>query len=92
VDRLERQGFVARSRPESDRRRVLASITPAGRAMVEDATGRLNAEVFERPGLPHAEVLELTGLLHGLRAAAGDSVATSPAGAPTGGDPLSPPT
>lgn len=76
VDRLVRQGFVERARREGDRRVVLAAITPAGRVVVEDATERLNAAVFSRPGLPAAEVTELTGLLGRLRAEAGDVVTT----------------
>src|SRR3954470_20092917 len=41
VDRLEKQGYVERSRREADRRVVLATITPAGRAVVETATAGL---------------------------------------------------
>lgn len=77
VDRLVRQGFVERQRPEGDRRVVLAAITEAGREVVEAATERLNAEVFARPGLPDAEVAELTQLLGRVRAEAGDDVAVS---------------
>ena len=76
VDRLVRQGFVERARREDDRRVVLAAITPAGRAVVEEATERLNTAVFSRPGLLTAEVAELTGLLGRLRAEAGDVVTT----------------
>lgn len=72
VDRLERQGYVARSRSTGDRRVVLAAITAAGREAVETATVGLNTEVFEKPGLGH--VTELTALLTELRAAAGDRV------------------
>jgi DNA-binding MarR family transcriptional regulator len=74
VDRLEKQGYVVRSRRESDRRVVLATITDAGRAVVEDATGGLNSSVFEVPGLSSAELAELTRLLGVLRAGAGDRV------------------
>jgi DNA-binding MarR family transcriptional regulator len=77
VDRLERQGLVERSRRETDRRVVLASITPSGRERVEVATERLNDEVFRRPGLDPAQVLELTRLLADFRATAGDFVAPS---------------
>ncbi|MEP9382546.1 MarR family transcriptional regulator [Nocardioides sp. KR10-350] len=72
VDRLERQGYVARSRGEQDRRVVLAAITDAGREAVETATVGLNTEVFEKPGVEH--VRELTRLLGELRASAGDTV------------------
>lgn len=72
VDRLEKQGYVVRSRSEEDRRVVLAAITDAGREAVEAATVGLNSEIFEKPGLD--EVTELTALLTQLRAAAGDAV------------------
>jgi DNA-binding MarR family transcriptional regulator len=74
VDRLERQGYVARARRDDDRRVVLASITDAGRAIVERATDGLNGEVFERPGLPGSELADLTRLLGVLRALGGDTV------------------
>lgn len=74
VDRLVRQGYVRRGRSTADRRVVLASLTDAGRAVVEEATEGLNREVFQRPGLPPEQVVELTGLLGRLRADAGDHV------------------
>lgn len=74
VDRLEKQGYVARSRQDSDRRVVLASITDAGRSVVEEATAGLNSSVFENPGLSAAELADLTRLLGVLRAGAGDQV------------------
>ena len=75
VDRLVRQGYAERLRRESDRRVVLASLTDAGRDVVEQATAGLNAHVFEGPGLPAPDVLRLTDLLGQVRAAAGDHVA-----------------
>jgi len=74
VDRLEKQGYVARSRQDSDRRVVLASITPAGRDVVEQATAGLNTSVFESPGLSSPELADLTRLLGLLRSGAGDHV------------------
>lgn len=75
VDRLERQGYVARSRGEHDRRVVLAALTDAGREAVETATVGLNTEVFEKPGFATPEgVTGLTALLDELRASAGDHV------------------
>ncbi|WP_028660452.1 MarR family winged helix-turn-helix transcriptional regulator [Nocardioides insulae] len=74
VDRLEKQGYVVRSRGEQDRRIVLAEITEAGRKIVEEATVGLNAEVFARPGLATDEVARLTDLLNDFRAGAGDPV------------------
>lgn len=74
VDRLEKQGYVARTRSETDRRVVLASITDAGREVVGRATAGLNQQVFESPGLTPLEVTRLTALLGAFRAAAGDRV------------------
>jgi DNA-binding MarR family transcriptional regulator len=74
VDRLEKQGYVERLRSADDKRVVLASITPGGRAVVEKATDGLNTEVFERPGLADGPLDELTRLLGVLRADAGDTV------------------
>jgi DNA-binding MarR family transcriptional regulator len=74
VDRLEGQGYVVRSRRDDDRRVVLATITEAGRAVVEDATAGLNASVFEDHGLSAAQLADLTALLGVLRARGGDHV------------------
>ena len=51
VDRLESQGYVLRSRRDDDRRVVHATITDAGRDVVERATDGLNRSVFDDPGL-----------------------------------------
>ncbi|PUA79681.1 MarR family winged helix-turn-helix transcriptional regulator [Nocardioides currus] len=74
VERLVRQGYVERLRREDDRRVILAALTDAGRDVVERATLGLNRDVFERPGIPTADVLRLTELLGELRSAAGDHV------------------
>ena len=74
VDRLEKQGYVARSRQDSDRRVVLAAITPTGREVVEEATVGLNRDVFEDHGLTSTDLADLTRLLGVLRAGAGDHV------------------
>ncbi len=75
VDRLERQGYVARVRDDDDRRVVRACITDAGRRVVEEATMGLNDAVFEQPGLGPEDLHRLTRLLGALRASAGDRVA-----------------
>jgi DNA-binding MarR family transcriptional regulator len=72
VDRLEKQGFVRRTRNEEDRRQVLASITEAGRTVAEQATEGLNAEVFRRPGVDGTQLDQLFELLSTLRANGGD--------------------
>jgi DNA-binding MarR family transcriptional regulator len=74
VSRLERQGFVQRSRPDADRRVVLASITSAGSDVAKLATEGLNRTVFEDPGLGPTHTRELTRLLGRMRAEAGDTV------------------
>ncbi|HEY9392590.1 MarR family transcriptional regulator [Nocardioides sp. NBC_00850] len=72
VARLEKQGFVRRSRSADDGRVVLAAISDAGREAVEAATISLNSEVFEKPDID--DVPGLTALLTQLRAASGDAV------------------
>jgi DNA-binding MarR family transcriptional regulator len=74
VDRLEKQGFVRRSRGEADKRVVLCAITDAGRSVVEKATAELNERVFADPGLSPEQTAALTDLLGVLRAGAGDHV------------------
>lgn len=74
VDRLEKQGFVRRSRGEADRRVILCAITDAGRAVVEKATGELNQEIFAAPGIDPGDLADLTALLGRLRAGHGDRV------------------
>lgn len=75
VDRLEKQDLVERLRRQSDRRVILASLTPTGEALVERATADLNAQVFASPGLDPDAVRSATRLLTSLRSAHGDTVA-----------------
>lgn len=72
VGRLVDQGYVDRVRGDADRRVVRAVLTDTGREAVEEATTALNAEVFERPGLPDADVRGLTERLTSLRTGLGD--------------------
>jgi DNA-binding MarR family transcriptional regulator len=74
VGRLQGQGFVERTRSDADGRIVLASITDAGRAVIERATERLNQDVFEKPGIAGRQVVEVTDILSAMRASAGDLV------------------
>jgi DNA-binding MarR family transcriptional regulator len=46
IDRLEARGLVTRDEHPTDRRTTLASITPAGRALVDAAVDALNERVF----------------------------------------------
>jgi DNA-binding MarR family transcriptional regulator len=72
VDRLEGQGLVQRRRHRTDRRVWLAALTDEGRQVALAATARLNAEVFEQPGLAADGVHRLVDVLSGLRQGAGD--------------------
>lgn len=72
VDRLERQGLVARAPHPTDRRTKLAEITDAGRARVLEATERLNASVFAEPGITSRQADQLVRILRALRRDAGD--------------------
>ncbi len=74
VDRLEKQGFVARERSAEDGRVVLASLTDAGREVCERATAGLNEQIFATDLLDAPDVVELTRLLGLVRARAGDPV------------------
>lgn len=72
VSRLVGQGYVERTRGDSDRRVVLAVLTTSGREVVERATEALNGRVFADPGLPPERVVALTAALTDLRAGLGD--------------------
>jgi DNA-binding MarR family transcriptional regulator len=72
VDRLVGQGLVERVRHESDRRTVLARITPQGRRVAKAATKRLNAQRFATEPLTVADCERLFELLRPMREHAGD--------------------
>jgi DNA-binding MarR family transcriptional regulator len=72
VQRLEDAGFVVRQANPDDGRSVLATITPAGRTLVERCTELLNAEVFSTLPLAAAQLDEGIDLLRDLRRAFGD--------------------
>lgn len=72
VDRLERDGLVARRAHPTDGRATLVAISAAGRGLVDQATAALNAEVFADLGLPRSEIDELVKILARFRKAAGD--------------------
>jgi DNA-binding MarR family transcriptional regulator len=72
VDRLVEQGLAERVPQGTDRRSVLARITPEGRAVAEAATRRLNEERFGMDPLPDGICDELFGLLRPLRESAAD--------------------
>ena len=69
VDKLERDGFVARVPHADDRRIVLAEITPDGRDIAKRATVSLEEIRF---GVGAADVDGVTAALETLRRDAGD--------------------
>jgi len=78
ISKLEQRGLVERSVSPADRRVVLASITPAGRLLAEEATDALNQADFGLPGLAPGTAAELTRTLRGIRFHAGDTDLDSP--------------
>jgi DNA-binding MarR family transcriptional regulator len=72
IDRLELQGFVVRQPNPADGRGRLATITPAGRAVVELATRDLMAAEFGLHGYTDTELGQVFELFRGLRLTAGD--------------------
>lgn len=68
IDGLESKGYVTRVPHESDRRTVLAEITPAGREAAEQATTVLNDARFATAPLGDNELETLSALLRPLRA------------------------
>ena len=72
VKRLEAAELIRRSPHPEDGRAVLASITPAGRELVERATAVILDARFALGALGEEDCETLTDLLTGLRKAAGD--------------------
>ncbi len=73
IGKLEQRGLVTRSASPADRRVVLASITPTGRLLAEEATDALNQADFGLPGLTADAAAALTEALRGIRFHAGDA-------------------
>jgi DNA-binding MarR family transcriptional regulator len=76
IDRLEEDGFARRTRHPTDRRAVLAEITPAGRKVVDRATDVLVGINFGLDELTEREADQLSELIRGFREQAGDLPAT----------------
>jgi DNA-binding MarR family transcriptional regulator len=72
IDRLEAQGLVRRVPHASDRRAVLAELTGEGRRVAEEATERLNAELFGLGALDGRQLGEVFDVLRPLRVDADD--------------------
>ena len=72
-DRLTRKGLIRRHRARADRRAVLVSITPAGRAVVDSATARRRGLIAEiLAALPPAKQQDVAVALRAFAEAAGE--------------------
>lgn len=71
VDRLEREGLVRRSPHPTDRRAVLAAITPEGLELARLAAEALN-DYFASFPVEDGQMGRITASLRALRSAAGD--------------------
>jgi DNA-binding MarR family transcriptional regulator len=69
VDRLDAQGLVERTVDAADRRRILASLTPAGRRVLKRATAALTEIDFAVGSLDAADQEKAYELLRNLRSA-----------------------
>jgi DNA-binding MarR family transcriptional regulator len=73
TDRLEAQGLLVREPHPTDRRATYARITPAGSALMKEATRALAEIDFAMPGLTKKQTRALIDLLAPVRMALGDS-------------------
>jgi DNA-binding MarR family transcriptional regulator len=73
ISKLEQRGLVQRHMSPDDRRVILATITPAGRALAEEATTALNQAAFGLPGLTQDQAAQVAAVLNVIRIAAGDT-------------------
>ncbi len=72
IDRLERDGLVARRPHPTDGRTTLAAITKDGRRLARRAARALNSGVFDDVGIDGAQVDQVVAALAQLRHNAGD--------------------
>lgn len=72
IRKLEQRGLVQRQMSPDDRRIVLATITPEGRAVAREATMALNQAWFGLPGYTQDEAAQVAAVLREIRAATGD--------------------
>ncbi|MFD9126917.1 MarR family winged helix-turn-helix transcriptional regulator [Kitasatospora sp. NPDC059571] len=84
VDRLERDGLVARRPNPADGRGVLAEITDRGREVVEQATRELMDIDFGLEGYGAGQCAQIFDVLRPLRIAAGDFVPPAEPAPPAG--------
>lgn len=74
IDRLERDGLVARTPNPNDRRSTLVALTTAGAEVLDKATASLEAIRWGMGEIDDADLTALIGGLGQLRASAGDVV------------------
>ncbi|GAA0962754.1 MarR family transcriptional regulator [Actinocorallia libanotica] len=72
ITRLEARGLVTRAPAPHDRRVVLASLTPEGRALAEEATETLHRDRFALAELSARDARAVTDALHALRVSLDD--------------------
>lgn len=72
VDRLEKDGMVAREPNARDRRGVIARITDKGRAIVEELAPELGRQRFGFHNISAAEIKLVTIAIDPIRRSAGD--------------------
>jgi DNA-binding MarR family transcriptional regulator len=72
INRLQRDGFVARLEHPTDRRTTLAAITRSGRRVVRNAAKALNEGAFGDPGLDRDQIDTVVRVLAELRRDAKD--------------------
>jgi DNA-binding MarR family transcriptional regulator len=77
IDRLERDGLVARRPHPEDRRATLATLTDRGRALVAEATRALEAIRWGMGDIADSAIMHLNNELANVRASAGDNVSGS---------------
>lgn len=73
VDKLEEQGLLVRQAHPTDRRATYARITPAGTALMKEASRALDKVGFGMPGLTNTQARELIEALSPIREQAGDA-------------------
>lgn len=72
ASRLKEDGLIDRAPNPDDGRSAILVLLPKGAALVEEATGVLNAEVFEQVGLDADDIATLVGVLGRFRQRRGD--------------------